>query len=76
MERHEKSISADFQNKAYLAIAKTSPLEMENVVKTGDGTNSYENIYKELGPDLNIVCFGMNYNTIANIYSPNKSLAK
>ena len=35
---------------------------MEEVIKAGDGQgNSYEPYYKEVGPDLNIACFGINF---------------
>lgn len=51
------------QNAAYEAIAKTSPLDMEDVVKS----NGYEEYYKELGPDMNIPCYVINFNTSGTI---------
>lgn len=58
------------ENEAYKLIATTDPTKMADVIR---GTK-YEKYYLELGPDLNIPCFGVNYKV--NPLNYNKSLAK
>ena len=53
----------ELEDRAYEIIAKTEPAEMERMIRG----SIYEKFYLHLGPDLNIVCFSLNF-------SPNASL--
>ena len=53
----DSSFSEAEENEAFKLIAETDPTKMESVIR---GTK-YEKYYLELGPDMNIPCFGVNY---------------
>ena len=55
-EKHD-NVDKKEEEKAYQLISATSPEEMEATIRN----TPYEKYYLDLGPDLNIACFGINY---------------
>ena len=55
-EKHE-GVDTTEEAEAYNLIYKTEPVKMEEKIRN----TKYEKYYLELGPDLNIPCFGVNF---------------
>lgn len=62
--------------KAISFIAEQPITELSTLLTT-PGVNDYEKYYYSLGPDLNIVCFGLNFNEkVGDTFKPNRSLKR
>ena len=60
-EKHQGE--AELEEEAYQLITKAQPAEMERVIKG----SIYEKFFLHLGPDLNIVCFCLNFPSNASL---------
>lgn len=59
-EKENKPELKEAEMAAIVKISETGPTELEGLV-TGSQDPNFQNFYHCLGPDLNIVCYGLNF---------------